>query len=185
MSIKLNSTFAILDVKGVGRRKLAERMPPGSQRLPDAEHIPVVISGFITHQHGNDDGESIEFGIEVTEAEIRPPRPDITRVEVVDSAMRLFSAEGVHVEPQLQDEGRTLKLFLHQKQPLKRKKGWSLPPGGFKTARDPQRHGAVKKASSQIKNPITGTWTKRDDKSGLFVETRVNPEPFRGVRKKK
>ena len=39
------------------------------------------------------------------------------------------------------------------------------------------------KPRSQIKNPLAGTWTKRDDKSGLFVDVKANPKPFRGVRK--
>ena len=37
-----------------------------------------------------------------------------------------------------------------------------------KTTGDNQRKGAVK-TRTQIKNPITGTWTKRDDKSGEFL----------------
>jgi hypothetical protein len=31
-------------------------------------------------------------------------------------------------------------------------------------------------------NPLTGTWTKRDDKSGKFVEVRTNAKPFKGER---
>ena len=173
MSIKLISNFAILDVQGSGRHKLAERMPPGSRRLPKEERIPVVITGFIDHQHGSDDGISIEFGVDVTEAEIWLPRPDITRVEVVDRNGRVFTSEGGTFKAQLQDKGRTLKLTAAPGDPVKRKKGQSLP-----------RTGRLK-ARSRIKNPIAGTWTKRDDTSGKFVETRVNPEPFRGVRKKK
>ena len=62
--MKLHSDFAILDVKH-GRKQLDKKMPAGSERLPDAEHIPVTILGFITHRHGGDDGVSMEFGIEV------------------------------------------------------------------------------------------------------------------------
>jgi hypothetical protein len=47
---------------------------------------------------------------------------------------------------------------------------------------DNQRKGAVK-ARSQIKNPITGTWTKRDDKSGKFMDVKADPKKFKGVRK--
>ena len=54
---------------------------------------------------------------------------------------------------------------------------------------DNLRAGAVK-ARSQIKNPITGTWTKRDDpglrrggQSGKFMDVKANPKPFKGVRK--
>jgi len=49
---------------------------------------------------------------------------------------------------------------------------------------DNQRKGAVK-TRSQIKNPITGTWTKRDDKSGKFMDVKADPKPFKGVRKEK
>ena len=70
--MKLKSDFAVLDVKR-GRKELAKMMPPGSNRLPDDERIPVVIRGFISHQHGNDDGESIEFGIDVTNVEVLSP----------------------------------------------------------------------------------------------------------------
>jgi len=44
------------------------------------------------------------------------------------------------------------------------------------------RTGAVK-SRSQIKNLVTGTRTKRDDKSGKFMDVKANPKPFKGVRK--
>ena len=44
-----------------------------------------------------------------------------------------------------------------------------------KTAGDNQRKGAVK-TRSQVKNPITGTWTKRDDKSGKFMDVKADPD---------
>lgn len=49
---------------------------------------------------------------------------------------------------------------------------------------DDRRVGAVK-SRSQIKNPITGTWTKRDDKTGKFMDVKADPKPFKGVRKEK
>ncbi len=63
--MKLTSKFALLDVTQ-GRKQLAKRMPPGSQRLPRDKRIPITIHGFISHQHGNDDGTSIEFGVDVS-----------------------------------------------------------------------------------------------------------------------
>jgi hypothetical protein len=42
--------------------------------------------------------------------------------------------------------------------------------------------GAVK-ARSWIKNPVTGTWTKRDNKTGKFMDVKADPKPFRGARK--
>jgi hypothetical protein len=53
-----------------------------------------------------------------------------------------------------------------------------------KAAGDDRRVGAVK-ARSQIKNPITGTWTKRDDRSGKFLDVKADPKPFKGVRHRK
>ena len=46
------------------------------------------------------------------------------------------------------------------------------------------RVGAVK-SRSQLKNPITGTWTKRDQKLGKFLDVKADPKPFKGVRKTK
>lgn len=51
-----------------------------------------------------------------------------------------------------------------------------------KEAGDNQRKGAVK-ARSQIENKLTGTWTKRDNKTGKFMDVKANPKPFKGVRK--
>lgn len=52
-----------------------------------------------------------------------------------------------------------------------------------KEAGDDRRVGAVKKRS-QIKNKLTGTWTKRDDKTGKFLDVKADKKPFKGVRKK-
>jgi hypothetical protein len=51
-----------------------------------------------------------------------------------------------------------------------------------KVTGDDRRVGAVK-GRSQLKNPITGTWTKRDEKSGKFMDVKADPKPFKGVRK--
>lgn len=61
MAEKINSNFAILDVKR-GRVELARRINRGENR------IPVTIRGYITDINSRDDGTSIEFGIEVTDA---------------------------------------------------------------------------------------------------------------------
>ncbi|MGE0025186.1 MAG: hypothetical protein AB7S70_16320 [Hyphomicrobium sp.] len=52
-----------------------------------------------------------------------------------------------------------------------------------KEAGDDRRVGAVRKRS-QITNKLTGTWTKRDDKSGKFLDVKADAKPFKGVRKK-
>lgn len=57
MPIKLESGFAILDVKA-GRRKLARLIQRGGV------DIPVMIRGVVTRV-GNDDGVSTEFDIRV------------------------------------------------------------------------------------------------------------------------
>ena len=53
-----------------------------------------------------------------------------------------------------------------------------------KTAGDNQRKGAVK-TRSQTPNAITGTWSKRDNKSGKFMDVKADAKPFKGVRKPK
>ena len=53
-----------------------------------------------------------------------------------------------------------------------------------KTVGDNQRKGAIK-VRSQIKNPVTGSWTKRTDKSGKFMDIKTAAKPFKGVRKDK
>jgi hypothetical protein len=53
-----------------------------------------------------------------------------------------------------------------------------------KTPGDDKRVGAVK-ARSQIKNEVTGTWSKRDDKTGKFMDVKADPKPFKGVRREK
>jgi hypothetical protein len=48
---------------------------------------------------------------------------------------------------------------------------------------DDRRVGAVR-TRSQIRNKLTGTWTKRDDKTGKFLDVKADKKPFKGVRKK-
>lgn len=83
----------------------------------------------------------------------------VTRFEVIDTKGRVYVADGVSIRLSYQDGGCTLKVFVREK-------------------------GAVK-TRSQIRNPITGTWTKRDDKSGKFIDAKADPRPFKGVRKEK
>lgn len=64
--MKLQSTFAMLDVLR-GRKQLSKVMQGGYPK--NGQRVPVTIHGFITHQHGSDDGISIEFGVEVTKVE--------------------------------------------------------------------------------------------------------------------
>jgi hypothetical protein len=53
------------------------------------------------------------------------------------------------------------------------------PPSG-----DGHRHGAVR-GRSQTYNPTTASWTKRDTKTGQFLDQKADPKPFKGVRKEK
>jgi hypothetical protein len=48
----------------------------------------------------------------------------------------------------------------------------------------PKRHrlGAVRDRS-QIQNPVTGKWTKRDTETGQFIDQKADGKPFTGVRK--
>lgn len=49
---------------------------------------------------------------------------------------------------------------------------------------DNRRHGAVRDRS-QVYNPKTETWTKRDSNSGRFMDGKSDGTPFKGVRKEK
>lgn len=51
------------------------------------------------------------------------------------------------------------------------------PPYG-----DGHRQGAVK-GRSQVHNPKTDRWTKRDSENGRFIDQKSDKEPFKGVRK--
>ena len=53
-----------------------------------------------------------------------------------------------------------------------------------KTPGDDRRVGAVKKRS-QVLSPLTGQWTKRNAKSGKFMDQKEDGTPFVGVRKEK
>lgn len=47
---------------------------------------------------------------------------------------------------------------------------------------DNARRGAVRDRS-QVYNPVTENWTKRDSDSGRFIDQKKDGEPFKGVRK--
>lgn len=50
---------------------------------------------------------------------------------------------------------------------------------------DNSRKGAVKDRS-QVQNPKTGLWTKRDATTGEFINVKTSSDkPFKGVRKEK
>jgi hypothetical protein len=49
---------------------------------------------------------------------------------------------------------------------------------------DGHRIGAVKKRSQTL-NPQNEKWTKRDDKTGEFIDQKSSDTPFKGVRKEK
>lgn len=53
------------------------------------------------------------------------------------------------------------------------------PPTG-----DGRRKGAVRDRS-QVQNPVTGIWTKRDTATGKFIDGKKDGEPFKGVREEK
>ena len=63
--MKIRSTFALLDVLGADRHKLARHFDINSHA-----RIPVVIHGLIAGRWGGDDGTSIEFSVDVTEVTI-------------------------------------------------------------------------------------------------------------------
>lgn len=51
-------------------------------------------------------------------------------------------------------------------------------------ARGGGRVGAVR-GRSQVRNPATGTWTKRDTATGRFTQTKRSGGSFKGVRKER
>jgi hypothetical protein len=53
------------------------------------------------------------------------------------------------------------------------------PPKG-----DGHRYGAVRDRS-QVKNPMTDLWTKRDTKTGRFTDVKKDGDRFKGVRREK
>jgi hypothetical protein len=57
---------------------------------------------------------------------------------------------------------------------------------------DGQQQGARRQSSRRRsedtlagQEPVTGKWTKRDDKSGKFIDQKADSKPFKGVRKEK
>jgi hypothetical protein len=53
------------------------------------------------------------------------------------------------------------------------------PPKG-----DGHRNGAVRQRT-QVQNPKTGIWTKREAGSGQFMDGKADGTPFKGVTKEK
>jgi hypothetical protein len=53
------------------------------------------------------------------------------------------------------------------------------PPSG-----DGHRNGAVRQRS-QVQNPKTGIWTKRDSGTGRFMDGKSGGDRFKGVRREK
>lgn len=53
-----------------------------------------------------------------------------------------------------------------------------------KTPGDEMRQGSIKSRAKQ-RNVIAGTWTKRDNASGKFMDVKAHAKPFSGVRKAK
>lgn len=50
---------------------------------------------------------------------------------------------------------------------------------------DNARVGAIKNRS-QVYNPVTGLWVKRDSETGKFMDVKTSSDsPFKGVRKEK
>ncbi|MCO6565162.1 MAG: hypothetical protein J6581_06940 [Apibacter sp.] len=51
--------------------------------------------------------------------------------------------------------------------------------------KDNSRKGAVR-GRSQVQNPKTGLWVKRDTNTGRFMDVKTsNNKPFKGVRKER
>lgn len=53
------------------------------------------------------------------------------------------------------------------------------PPAG-----DGHRQGAVRDRS-QVFNPVTQSWVKRDCETGRFMDNKADGKPFKGVRRER
>ena len=53
-----------------------------------------------------------------------------------------------------------------------------------KNTGDGHRKGAVK-GRTQVNNPETDKWTKRDTETGEFMDQKADDKPFKGVTKEK
>jgi hypothetical protein len=53
-----------------------------------------------------------------------------------------------------------------------------------KNTGDGYREGEVRDRS-QVYNPATRKWTKRDTETGEFIDVKEDGEPFKGVRKER
>ena len=53
-----------------------------------------------------------------------------------------------------------------------------------KNTRESHREGEVR-GRSQVYNPVTKKWTKRDSDTGEFMDVKEDGEPFKGVRKER
>lgn len=49
---------------------------------------------------------------------------------------------------------------------------------------DGHRKGAIRKRS-QVYNPKTDNWTKRDSDTGRFMDQKADNQPFKGVRRER
>jgi hypothetical protein len=91
----------------------------------------------------------------------------VNRFEVIDDMDgRVAVYLGVSVKLSYQDDGRTLKVFV-------------------RSISSPDEVSARLSYRPRKTNPITGTWTKRDDKSGKFVQVKADAKPFKGVRRER
>lgn len=65
--IKMGSDWGMIDVRE-GRHELADHFKNNAPRLgpcPPEVRVPVFIRGYITGDIGDDDGISIEFGMDI------------------------------------------------------------------------------------------------------------------------
>lgn len=115
----------------------------------------------------------------------------IQRFEVIDHRSsegkgRVFVAMsdapmGIHLEVSVQDNEATLKVFLRD-EPVEREEGRKRAPRTPNISRPSK---GLIRTRSQSPNPITGTWTKRADRSGKFMDVKAEAKPFKGVRREK
>lgn len=65
--MELNSTFALVDIQGPERHKLADALGIKGNQIK----VPISLTGFLVCQSGGDDGTSIEFCMDVDSTEVK------------------------------------------------------------------------------------------------------------------
>jgi hypothetical protein len=130
----------------------------GSQRVQVVKprsQVKNPVTGTWTKR----DDKSGKFMDEGVRKERKRDDDPVTRIEVIDETGRSYVRYGVSVELSYQDEGRTLKVFVRSRGAEAEQRTKAEMAEGLR------QFISVVKPRSRIKNPTTGTWTKRGNRT--------------------